>query len=151
MTDSIFTQSQLFALVVGATLAVIAGTAVWLLRHTIIQLTRRDDRQDQRMDQMTAENGALTERLVETEKMLLTVLQKHDALQKQVDTGFNRFEKDIDRAFNQLTSAIAGMNSAVAGMNSAVAELRMSISTTPNEFAEVIERLRARLDAEEQA
>ena len=121
------------------------------MRHTIVQLTRRDDRQDQRMDQMASENGALTERLVETEKMLLTVLQKHDALQKQVDTGFNRFEKDIDRAFNQLTSAIAGMNSAVAGMNSAVAELRMSISTTPNEFAEVIERLRARLDAEEQS
>ena len=89
------------------------------------------------MDQMTAENGATTERLVETEKMLLTVLQKHDALQKQVDTGFNRFEKDIDRVFNQLTSAVA--------------DLRMSISTTPNEFAEVIERLRARLDAEEQS
>ena len=137
MIDSIFTQSQIFALVVGAMLAVIAGTAVWLLRHTIIQLTRRDDRQDERMDQMRAENGATTERLVETEKMLLTVLQKHDALQKQVDTGFNRFEKDIDRVFNQLTSAVA--------------DLRLSISTTPNEYAEMIERLRARLDAEEQA
>ena len=137
MMDSIFTQSQIFALVVGAMLAVIAGTAVWLLRHTIVQLTRRDDRQDQRMDQMTAENGATTERLVETEKMLLTVLQKHDALQKQVDTGFNRFEKDIDRVFNQLTSAVA--------------DLRLSISTTPNEYAEMIERLRARIDAQEQA
>ena len=137
MMDSIFTQSQIFALVVGAMLAVIAGTVVWLLRHTIIQLTRRDDRQDERMDQMRAENGATTERLVETEKMLLTVLQKHDALQKQVDTGFNRFEKDIDRVFNQLTSAVA--------------DLRLSISTTPNEYAEMIERLRARIDAQEQS
>lgn len=93
---------------------------------------------------MTAENGALTERLVETEKMLLTVLQKHDALQKQVDTGFNRFEKDIDRVFNQLTSAVAELRSTVA-------DLRTSISPTPNEFAEMIERLRARIDAQEQS
>ena len=100
---------------------------------------------------MAAENGALTERLVETEKMLLAVLLQHDAFQKQVDTGFNRFEKDIDRAFNQLKSAVAELRSTVAGMNSAVADLRMSVSTTPNEFAEMIERLRARIDAEEQS
>ena len=100
---------------------------------------------------MAAENGALTERLVETEKMLLAVLLKHDAFRKQVDTGFNRFEKDIDRALSQLTSAVAEMTSAVAGMNSAVADLRMSVSPTPNEFAEMIELLRARLDAQEQS
>ena len=91
---------------------------------------------------MAAENGALTNRLVETEKMLLTVLEKHYALQKQVDTGFNRFEKHIDGVIGQLTSAVTELSSAVA-------DLRMSISTVPNEYAEMIERLRARLDEEE--
>lgn len=100
---------------------------------------------------MATENGASTERLVETEKMLLAVLLRHDAFQKQVDTGFNRFEQDINRSFNQLTSAVAKITSAVAELKSAVADLRLSISTTPNEYAEMIERLRARLDAEEQA
>ncbi len=93
---------------------------------------------------MATENGESTERLVETEKMLLAVLLQHDAFQKQVDTGFNRFEKDIDRAFNQLKSAVAELRSTVA-------DLRMSISPTPNEFAEMIERLRARIDAEERS
>ena len=89
---------------------------------------------------MAAENGALTNRLVETEKMLLTVLEKHYALQKQVDTGFNRFEKHMDRV----------LTSAVTELTSAVTDLRMTISTNPNEYAEMIELLRARLDAEEQ-
>ena len=88
---------------------------------------------------MAAENGALTNRLVETEKMLLTVLEKHYALQKQVDTGFNRFEKHMDRV----------LTSAVTELSSAVTDLRMTISTTPGEYAEMIELLRARLDEEE--
>lgn len=135
ISDDIITQWQLLALVVGPALAVVTVTAVWRLRHTIAQQTRRDDRQDLRKDQMAVENGALSDRLVETEKMLLTVLQKHEALQKQVDTGFSRFEKDVDRVAGQLTSAVA--------------DLRMSISTAPNEYAEMIERLRARIDAED--
>lgn len=85
---------------------------------------------------MAAENGAMFNRLVETEKMLLTVLQKHEALQKQIDTGFSRFEKDIGTVVGQLTSAVA--------------VLRMSVSTDPNEYAEMIERLRSRIDAEDQ-
>ena len=136
MMDGIFTQLPIVALVVGPALAIITGSAVWLLRYTIVQQNRRDDRQDQRMNEMAAENGALTNRLVETEKMLLTVLEKHYALQKQVDTGFDRFEKHIDGVIGQLTSAVT--------------DLRMTISTNPNEYAEMIELLRARLDAEEQ-
>ena len=84
ISDDIITQWQPLALAVGPALAVITGTAVWLLRHTIAQQTRRDDRQDSRMDQMAVENGALSDRSVETEMLLLKVLQKHQDLQRQV-------------------------------------------------------------------
>ena len=84
---------------------------------------------------MAVESGALSDRSVETEMLLLKVLQKHQDLQRQVDAGLSRFEKDVDRVVGQLTSAVA--------------DLRMSISTAPNEYAEMIERLRARIDAED--
>lgn len=84
---------------------------------------------------MAVESGALSDRSFETEMLLLKILQKHLDLQMLVDTGLSRFEKDVDRVAGQLTSAVA--------------DPRMSISTAPNEYAEMIERLRARIDAED--
>ena len=133
--DDAVIQWQLLALVVGPALAVVTRTAVWLLRHTIVQQNRREDRQDLRIDQMAVESGALSDRSFETEMLLLKILQKHLDLQMLVDTGLSRFEKDVDRVAGQLKSAVA--------------DPRMSISTAPNEYAEMIERLRARIDAED--
>lgn len=87
------------------------------------------------MDQKAVESGALSDRSVETEMLLLKILLKHLVLQMPVDTGLSRFEKDVDRVAGQLTSAVA--------------DLRTSVSTAPNEYAEMIERLRARIDAED--
>ena len=85
---------------------------------------------------MAVESRALSDRLIKGEQMpLLKVLLKHLDLQMQIDTRLSRFEKDVDRVAGQLTSAVA--------------DLRTSVSTAPNEYAEMIERLRARIDAED--
>ena len=64
---------------------------------------------DERIKEMTTQNGNLSTQLSETREQLTELRARHNALVEKVDSGFERIETDIDRLKTTVVDVRLGM------------------------------------------
>ena len=112
---------------------VLAAIIGWMIRFTITRQSQRDDKQEERMDQMAIENGLLRDGQAELANGMVRILERQNNLWDKVESGFDRMQSEIDRHGQD--------------MKDHVAELKLIFRDDRRDNSEASERLRARIDA----